>query len=142
MPYLPRRDSDFKQNSATGKRDLFDSEPSYPALTSFKTRGSLSNPSHRIAGSVAKLRQRIVDELLRNGRSTADEMAHTLNVSPLMTRPRLSEVRSAGRIAPTGERGRNSSSGLSATVWRATRLPMVPDAAVLGAAPIQGGSNG
>jgi hypothetical protein len=105
--------------------------PCYPETAGFKSRGASAEAARRISGSVAKLRDRIVDELLKNGNSTADEMAVRLNASPLMVRPRFSELRSAGRIAPTGERRRNPS-GMSATVWRATRLPMVPDAPALG----------
>lgn len=102
--------------------------PSYPETAGFKSRGSSAEAARRISGAVHGLRERIVAELLQNGSATADEMAARLGAAPLMVRPRFSELRSAGRIAPTGQR-RNNSSGMSATVWRATRLPMVADPA-------------
>jgi len=53
------------------------------------------------------------------GDRTADECAEYLERSVLAVRPRLSELRALGMIAPTGERRRNDR-GHSVQVWRLT----------------------
>ena len=53
------------------------------------------------------------------GPMTADGVADNLALSCLSIRPRLSELRRLGKIAPTGERRANAS-GKLATVWRLT----------------------
>jgi hypothetical protein len=105
--------------------------PSYPMLPGFKARGASADASRRIAGAVERLRDRIVSELLIIGAATADEMAERLNEKPLMIRPRFSELHSSGQITSTGKRRRNPN-GMSATVWRVTRLPMVGDSPAVG----------
>jgi hypothetical protein len=54
--------------------------------------------------------------LLGAGPLTADEAAAKLGESVLSIRPRISELRARGLIAPTGERRRNAS-GMRAMVW-------------------------
>ena len=51
---------------------------------------------------------------------TADEAAIRLGASPFLVRPRVSELAASGDIEKTGERRRNSSSSLRASVWKAS----------------------
>jgi hypothetical protein len=81
--------------------------------------GASQEAAQRVAGEASRLRAAVFAELRLwpHGR-TADELAKLMNRSPLSIRPRLSELRAAGKIAPTGERRRNES-GMSASVWKA-----------------------
>lgn len=68
--------------------------------------------------SAARYRTMTFNMLREHGPMTADEVAKALNLSVLTIRPRVSELRNAGRIADTGERRKNIS-GRNAAVWRA-----------------------
>ena len=63
----------------------------------------------------------VLQDLNMNGPSTADEVADRLNQSPLTIRPRVSELRTAGKIRDTGARRRNAS-GKSAAVWELVKI--------------------
>jgi predicted ArsR family transcriptional regulator len=65
-----------------------------------------------------RTRQAILDLLSREGALTADAMAERLDLSILYVRPRVSELATQHRIAPSGERGRNVS-GKLAHKWSA-----------------------
>lgn len=53
---------------------------------------------------------------LRSRPMTADEVAEYLGAEPLTIRPRITELRHAGRIRDTGTRRKNRS-GRNAAVW-------------------------
>jgi predicted ArsR family transcriptional regulator len=58
----------------------------------------------------------VLQSLSTGGPGTADEIAERLAASPLTIRPRISELRNAGKVHDTGQRSRNAS-GKSAAVW-------------------------
>jgi hypothetical protein len=91
----------------------------YPGVPGYKAAGTSQEAAGRVAGDASRLRAAVLDELRRwpTGR-TADEIARLMNRSPLSVRPRLSELRAAGKVVATDERRRNES-GMTATVWRA-----------------------
>lgn len=72
------------------------------------------------AGGAPFYRLMVLQDLSMNDPSTADEVAARLNQSPLTIRPRVSELRTAGKIRDTGTRRRNAS-GKSAAVWAIAR---------------------
>jgi predicted ArsR family transcriptional regulator len=105
------------------QRDLFgwDDRPTrYPEVAGAKANGGPSaEAAIKVAGTASRLRRLVLDELVRRGPATADEIATRLERSALAIRPRLSELRAVGLIEDAGDRRKNRS-GLSASVWRAT----------------------
>jgi DNA-directed RNA polymerase specialized sigma24 family protein len=94
--------------------DLF-----YPLAPGFKTGGTSKNAARAIAGDAKLLREQAYSAIVAAGSRglTADEVAEKLGCSVLSIRPRCSELRTAGRIVPSGDRRKNVS-GLRAAVWR------------------------
>jgi hypothetical protein len=66
------------------------------------------------------MRERIMEILVSAGPSTPDAIASFLSESILSVRPRFSELRAAGRIKNTGDRG-ITNSGKSCIIWRAEK---------------------
>ena len=94
------------------------SELIYPNAPGFKTHGPSEDAAKSMAGSAAKLRAAVLEQIVAcPGGATADEIAHQLNLSILTVRPRVSELKRNGDIEQTGARRRNAS-GMTATVWR------------------------
>jgi hypothetical protein len=91
----------------------------YPRQPGYEAPGASQEAAQRVAADAFGLRAVVLDELrLWPSGRTADEIATSLRRSPLSVRPRLSELRAAGKIVATEERRRNES-GLTATVWKA-----------------------
>jgi hypothetical protein len=90
---------------------------SYPQTPGFKSRGASQEAAQHVAGAASRLRAAVLAELRRwPGGRTADEIAISMQRSPLSVRPRISELRAMGQVVATGERRRNES-GMSASVW-------------------------
>jgi hypothetical protein len=85
-----------------------------------KAAGTSQLAAHLIAASAKDLRAEVLASFLGCGPGTADEVAQRLGRSILSVRPRCSELLKLCLIQPTGER-RPSSTGMSATVWRASQ---------------------
>jgi hypothetical protein len=94
--------------------------PRYPEVPGFKSHGASREAARRVAGAASRLRADVLAELRRwpAGR-TADEIADSLQRSPLSVRPRVAELKAMGKITATGARRRNES-GMSASVWKAS----------------------
>lgn len=99
-------------------KELLGDTPYYPKAPGFKERGGTSEQAAKEIGSRAGALRDVVLDVIRHRARTADEVAAALGMSVLTIRPRLSELRSQGKIAPAGER-RPNSSGKMAAVWRA-----------------------
>ncbi len=76
--------------------------------------------AEQIEGKAPFWRVMVLQELSLNGPGTADEIAHRLRAPVLTIRPRLSELRGAGKIHDTGLRRANTS-GKTAAVWEITK---------------------
>ena len=92
----------------------------YPNRPGFKARGTSRDAAFIVAPRAREIREQVYEIIKGAGPIglTADEVAEKLDRKPGYIRPRLSELRAAERIIPTGERRRNASN-LSAQVWRA-----------------------
>lgn len=93
--------------------DLFD----YPNTPGFKERTTSLEAASAVSCKACTMRELVLAVLQRQPALTADEIAERLGVSVLSVRPRVSELHTAGKIAPTGERRLNMS-GMAARVWR------------------------
>lgn len=115
--------------AATAQMDMFDGgvqparavrhEPQpalYPASPGFKREGTSREAAEGVASKAATIRLRVLAEL-RKGPATPEQVAKRLGEDLLGTRPRFSELSKAGKIEPTGERGK-SQSGRTSMVWR------------------------
>jgi hypothetical protein len=90
----------------------------YPQRPGFKSYGASQEAAAHVAGTASRLRAMVLEELrLWPAGCTADELAKLLQRDRLSIRPRLSELKAAGKIVATGER-RHNESGMSASVWR------------------------
>ena len=69
------------------------------------------------SGRANRLRMKVRAYFEAGAVATADECAHALNEGILSIRPRVSELRNAGVLMPTGER-RRSDGGKNASVWK------------------------
>lgn len=92
--------------------------PYLPEGPGYKAMDTSLEAARAVAPKVKQSREEIIAVLKRRGPMTADEAAGALDMPILHVRPRFSELKQAGAIAPTGER-RRTSSGANATVWRA-----------------------
>ncbi len=94
------------------------SELIYPDAPGFKVAGPSEDAALIMRGSAAKLRASVLARIREcPGGATADEIAAHLELSVLSVRPRVSELKRAGKIKQTGARRKNES-GMTATVWR------------------------
>lgn len=87
----------------------------------FTHRDALDTEHAAAAVTAPTLRERQLAVLraIRRRPRTADEVAKVLDLRPLQVRPRLSELRAAGLIAPTQVR-RPNAEGNSCAVWYVT----------------------
>lgn len=92
----------------------------YPDTPGWKRDGTSSDAATAITSRAPTLRSKVL-QVLNSADLTADECAERLGESVLGIRPRLSELRRAGKIEETGERRLNVS-GMNASVWRATAM--------------------
>lgn len=99
--------------------DLFNYQPSYPAVPGFKARETSAAAAEAMKPKAATLRAKVLDEL-RNGPGTADELSDRLHIDKLSIRPRCSELAARSRIRDSGAR-RPNGSGKSAIVWELAR---------------------
>lgn len=91
----------------------------YPVHPGAKTEGTSQDAADAMAAAVPNLRQKILRLFQFRPALTTDEAAAILDVSVLAVRPRFSELRTLGKIMPTGQRKLNES-GMTAIVWRRT----------------------
>ena len=89
----------------------------YPAEPGFKEKGGASEAAASVVTDTVTSMRAAVLAVIRTHPSTADEVAEKLGLSILSIRPRVSELRHFNKIAPNGQRRRNTVSGVSATVW-------------------------
>lgn len=94
---------------------LFDYADKYPVAPGWKARDTSIAAAESMKDKAPTLRDRCLAEL-RNGASTADQVASALGASVLAARPRIAELARMGLIVDTGERALNAS-GRGAIVW-------------------------
>lgn len=82
--------------------------------TGFRPADTSLDAAERIEPSTATYRALCMDALRRRGPMTADEVAEHLGTSVLTIRPRMTELRQAGRIRDTGARRANVSGRMAA----------------------------
>jgi predicted ArsR family transcriptional regulator len=98
----------------------------YPEHPGAKVSGASQDAAEAITEHALTLRERVDQLFVLGSELTADECAERLQASVLAVRPRLSELKTLGRIIETGFRRKNLS-GLSATVWKTTAQLKQPD---------------
>lgn len=99
--------------------DLFELPPArYPGHAGFKEKTTSLDAAIEVekGGRAARLRDGVLAQLAF-GPQTADEIAAAMGESPLAIRPRVSELKTDGKIEPTTDR-RENASGMSARVWK------------------------
>ncbi len=94
---------------------LFDYSDKYPLQPGYRSRDTSIAAAESMKDKAPTLRDRCLAEL-RNGASTADQIAARLGQSIMSVRPRISELSLMGLIVDTGERALNAS-GKSAIIW-------------------------
>jgi hypothetical protein len=101
----------------------------YPDAPGFKVSGPSEQAAEAIGGTANKMRAAVLAQFAQYpAGATADEIAKDLNLSVLSVRPRVSELKRAGKIKQTSARRKNES-GMTATVWRiASGAPPAPSA--------------
>ena len=106
--------------SRIAERFLGDTPATYPNAPGFKESTISRDAANEMAADATILRERALAAIRKAGGRglTADECALALGRDILSVRPRLSELRAANRIIPTGER-RTNESGKKAMAWRA-----------------------
>lgn len=94
----------------------------FPITPGFKDQGAGRDAAREVGHSDKRAitLNRIMYSLRRQGPATADEIAARLDLDRLYVRPRVSELKTLGRIVDTGERRRNNG-GRFATVWASAR---------------------
>lgn len=91
----------------------------YPSQPGFKQLGTAAEAAHAIAPGTQALRNAVMRQIRESQAGlTADEVAASLGRSALAIRPRLSELRSEGKIIAAGRtQRRRNASGQWANVW-------------------------
>lgn len=92
----------------------------YPDSPGHKEPTTSRDAARAVAGSASLLRERVFAAVRSAGARgfTPDEAAAAIGETVLAVRPRMTELKLAGRIVETGERRANAS-GLKAKAWRA-----------------------
>lgn len=91
----------------------------YPDSPGFKEKGGTSEQAAREIASDAKaMRDQVLCYLRQCGPSMPEEIADKLNIDLLNVRPRLSELKTAGKIIKSGIKRRNDR-GKLVIVWAA-----------------------
>jgi hypothetical protein len=107
--------------------DLFGHVPNtikpraYPEAPGSRVPGTSQEAAAAIAGHATRLRKVVLREFLAAGQGglTPDQAARRVEESILSVRPRVTELKVAGLLVPTGERRANDS-GMSAGVLKAS----------------------
>lgn len=89
----------------------------YHGTTGFRNTDTSYDAARKANETAGGYRERTAAALSEHGPMTADEIAQALDVSILTIRPRVTELRHAQRIEPTGQR-RKTAAGNTAIVWR------------------------
>lgn len=99
------------------QNDLFAAPPAVDTRRDADTRRAAAD---RIAPKAERLQRVVYAAFAAAGSDglTADEAAERLQLSPFTVRPRVTELRHAGRIVDSGRRRANRS-GATAIVWTA-----------------------
>lgn len=93
--------------------------PRFPEGPGWKQGETSAQAAAQMAPKAATLRQMALDALRAAGEPlTADEVAERLRMDRLSIRPRLTELKNAGRVVDSGERG-TTLAGKTAVKWRA-----------------------
>lgn len=95
---------------------LFDYADSYPSSPGYRENDTSRAAAESMKPTAAYLQSKCLKALAK-GPMTADEVADDIGETPFATRPRLTELKLAGRIVDDGTRRRNAS-GRSAKCWR------------------------
>ena len=90
----------------------------YPDQPGFKVSGPSREAAESIAQAAPTLRAMALSVIKSRGPLTSDEVASHLGQSILAIRPRLSELKRAGKMQDAGTRRLNNS-GKMATCWSA-----------------------
>jgi len=92
----------------------------YPHRAGFKEPTTSKEAAKAIdaKGRAATLRDAVLAFFQGGRNATADEVAEALKESPLSVRPRVAELKAAGKVIETGLRHK-SSAGRPSHVWRA-----------------------
>ena len=100
--------------------DLFTWSDTYPKRAGWKEETTSKDAAVAIEakGRAATLRDAVLAFFQSGRNATADEVAEVLKESPLSVRPRVAELKAAGKVIETGLR-RKSSTGRTSHVWRA-----------------------
>lgn len=89
----------------------------YPDAPGFKEHGTSAEAARRMEPRANSLQEQAYATLREHSAGlTADEVAAIMGETVLAIRPRLSELKLAGRIERTGQRRKNVS-GMFAAVW-------------------------
>ena len=88
----------------------------YPDRPGFRARQTSREAAEAIVGAAKSIRARVF-EALKASPATPEEVAETLGVPLMNTRPRFSELAARGLIEDSGIR-RRAAGGKSAIVWR------------------------
>jgi predicted transcriptional regulator len=92
----------------------------YPDAPGFKEEGTSNEAARKIEPRAGTLRELAYATISHSSAGlTADEVAARMGETVLAIRPRLTELKLAGRIVRTGQRRRNIS-GMNAAVWCCT----------------------
>jgi hypothetical protein len=96
-------------------------EGRYPESPGSKASGTSADAAAAIACHATRLRGIVLREFMAAGQRglTADQAARLVEESILSVRPRVTELKTAGLLVPTGERRANDS-GMSAGVLKAS----------------------
>jgi hypothetical protein len=97
----------------------------YHGSTGYRHTDTSLDAARKADETAGNYRERTAQALDIYGPLTADEIAQALNVSILTIRPRVTELRRAQRIEPTGLR-RKTAAGKNAIVWRLSSPPECP----------------
>ena len=92
----------------------------YNGMPGYKRPGTSQEAAQAVSNGSAAVREQVYEAIkaAEPRGLTADEASAVVGRKPAYCRPRCSELVAAGRIAASGARRRNESSGLSATVYR------------------------
>jgi hypothetical protein len=103
--------------SRIAERYFGDTPASYPQAPGYRERSTSRDAALSVKESADDLRALVLAEIAKCPR-TVHEMAELLDRLVSSVQPRFSELRAAGKIAPSGERRRNPTSNKRAHVWR------------------------
>lgn len=102
----------------SGMKDAFFGDRPYSESPGYKERTTSKDAARAVSGRAGAMREQVFTVIASHGDlgRTADEVATALGETVLAVRPRVSELATAKRIVPNGQK-RTNDSGLKAKVW-------------------------